>query len=741
MLLKLAVRNVRRSARDYAIYFVTIVAGVAVFYAFNSIESQQVLFDIEATASAEMFRMTSNFMTMFSVLIAFVLGFLVVYANRFLIRRRKREFGTYLLLGMSSASTSAIVLAETALVGLASLAVGLAFGIAFSQLLSFATAQLFGLIMSEYHFVFSERALVSTLACFGIIYAIAALLNLVSVNRFKLIDLLSADIRNEKALVRNPALYLAGLSAAIGLLVYAYLQLGESELIMLDDPRFLRATLCMMAGSLMLFGSLAGFAVNALARADGAYLKGLRPFTANQIASKVNTAFLSMWAVCMMLFFSITVFSVGMGVCDILTDDVEGAAPYDATLRSDVYYENALDVEKPSSEAIDERRNAFAESQPAVFTLAESWDYDILAKLEADVAGWNETVKSAAQLDYYEIPGVTYGPLLASVESRTGMQGADESLAESNLVVLSLSQFNATRALIGQAPIELGEGECAVNNTVSMSEGIALEIAQSRQSVDILGRRLIMQERALETQTQTSAIAAAGLEIIVPDSVVEELKSLGAIPLYSYVNAMYHKPGEASDAMLREGIARMYEADAQAGLYDAEWVEQIDAALDAEQFPISIWPVTQMIERSQMLAQAGGLRMLITYLAIYIGLVLLVATAAILAIQQLSETADSLPRYRTLAHLGCDTRMIDRSVLAQTLMYFLLPLAVAVCHAGYVIYLLTSNLFEPMGISAAGPVLMAAALVVAVYGGYLLVTFLASRSMIQSHLRRGARYA
>jgi len=142
-----------------------------------------------------------------------------------------------------------------------------------------------------------------------------------------------------------------------------------------------------------------------------------------------------------------------------------------------------------------------------------------------------------------------------------------------------------------------------------------------------------------------------------------------------------------------------------------------------------------------MLAQAGGLRMLITYLAIYIGLVLLVATAAILAIQQLSETADSLPRYRTLAHLGCDARMIDRSVLAQTLVYFLLPLAVAVCHAGYVIYLLTSTLFEPMGISATGPVLMAAGLVVAVYGGYLLVTFLASRSMIQSHLRRGARYA
>ena len=92
MLAKLAFRNIRRSVKDYGVYFVTLVFGVAVFYAFNSVSSQSILFNLEDTASASVFSLTGQFLGMFSVLIACVLGFLVLYANGFLIRRRKQEF-------------------------------------------------------------------------------------------------------------------------------------------------------------------------------------------------------------------------------------------------------------------------------------------------------------------------------------------------------------------------------------------------------------------------------------------------------------------------------------------------------------------------------------------------------------------------------------------------------------------------------------------------------------------------
>lgn len=113
MYLKLALRNIRRSVRDYAIYFITLLFGVAVFYAFNSIGSQQILFDMETSASQSVFDSTTYILGMFSVVVACVLGFLILYANQFLIRRRKREFGTYLVLGMTPGHVSRIVLYET----------------------------------------------------------------------------------------------------------------------------------------------------------------------------------------------------------------------------------------------------------------------------------------------------------------------------------------------------------------------------------------------------------------------------------------------------------------------------------------------------------------------------------------------------------------------------------------------------------------------------------------------------
>ena len=95
--------------------------------------------------------------------------------------------------------------------------------------------------------------------------------------------------------------------------------------------------------------------------------------------------------------------------------------------------------------------------------------------------------------------------------------------------------------------------------------------------------------------------------------------------------------------------------------------------------------------------------MLITYLAVYIGFVFLIATAAVLAIQQLSEAADSQERYRLLARLGCDERMLSRSVLVQVLVYFLSPLALAVCHSACAISVMSDSLFDLLGVEVFGP--------------------------------------
>lgn len=731
MLLKLAVRNIRRSVRDYAIYFVTLVFGVAVFYAFNSIEGQQILFDIEGSGRADIFDATQGMLNTFSVVIAFVLGFLIVYANRFLIKRRKHEFGIYLTLGMSAGEVSRIVLYETVVVGLVSLAVGLLCGIMLSQALSFATASLFSIPMTHYQFVFSSGALLVTLVCFCAIYVVVAAFNLLTVRRYKLIDLMRANAKSERVTVRNPWVCLVAFVLSIGILAEAYHLLIENGMVYLDQPEFAWATVLMLVGSLVFFWSLAGFAIAVLTRVRGVYLRGLTMFTVRQIASKVNTAFLSLWVICVLLFFSITTFSTGMGLIEVFCGGIEQAAPYDATLRADVYYESAMETVRPTSEAADERAQSMQQNYPETYADGEAYDWDIAAKMSASSSTWDSVVKESAQIDYWDVPGSTYGPLVdASGELSLSPSLNLDNMKASNLQVVSISQLNALLSMTGQDTVDLDEGECAIANNMDAVDSLAQAFAQKVGAASMLGRQLAIQPDIIDVQLSDNAMAATSLVFVVPDSVVDELRDAGAIPLTSYLNVTYVdglSGTEGDDALVR-ALAEALPVGS------GEWLQDGYAHVD-DGYERSLWPVTSTYTHEEMTSQSSGLRMMITYLALYIGFVFLVTTAAILAIQQLSEAADSQPRYQLLAKLGCDERSLSRALFIQVLVYFLVPLLLAASHSACAIGVLSSSLFDALGTPVQGPILMAVGFTLVIYGGYLLITYFASRSIVKQAIR------
>ena len=734
MYLKLALRNIRRSVRDYAVYFITLLFGVAVFYAFNSIGSQQILFDMETSASRSVFDSTTYILGMFSVVVACVLGFLILYANQFLIRRRKREFGTYLVLGMTPGHVSRIVLYETVLVGLLSLAVGLICGVLLSQGLSFFTAALFGTTMTNYQFVFSPDAFLVTLACFAAIYVVVAAFNTITVSRCKLIDLIRAGEKNERAGVRNPWVCLVGFVAAVAILAYAYEQLIENGLVMLDQPEFIRATIAMLVGSLLFFWSLAGFAIAVLTRLRGVYLRKLNLFTVRQIASKVNTAFLSLWAVCVLLFFSITVFSSGMGLVEVFVGGAEAANPYSATLEAAVWY--GPDGSKASSSGDPLERRAEMEAEaPERLAQAESFNWDMAAALqEAAPELWAETVGAFAQVSAYSAPDMTYDPLVAAAEA-TGVDPStlrlDDlgSVRETPLTVVSLSDFNGARALQGQDPVELAASTCALANNMDMVTPLAQAVLDAGPTVTIAGEEYALAGPLYDTQLEDNAMAATAMVIIAPDEAVEALKAAGCIPDTQYLNVMYADNGKTAgenDAAIDDIVAALQPRDM--GGFE-KGTQGANASL--------LWPVTRILTANEMLSQSAGLRLMITYLALYIGFVFLISTAAILAIQQLSQASDSTPRYRILWKLGCDRGMIYRSLLAQVLVYFLVPLGLAVCHSVCAIGVLSDSLLDAIGVSSVGPIMMAAGLTLVIYGGYMLVTYLAARGIVKGSLQQG----
>lgn len=717
MLARLAVRNVRRSARDYAVYFVTLLFGVAVFYAFNSIDSQAVLFDIEKNAVGSILEMTNYFIGMFSVAVAVVLAFLVTYANRFIIKRRKREFGTYLLLGMSASRVACVLSIEMLVVGAVSLVVGLVVGLVLSQALAFATAALMGTTMTHYTFVVSTSALVKTLICFAILFAAALVMNVVFVSRRKVGDLL-AEHAEAKVTSRIPLwARIVGFVLALAVLAVAYWLLWDNQFKEFDNE-FGAATLLMVIGTFLLFWSGSTIVLSLVKRAHGFYFRGLHAFTARQLSSKVGTAFASLSVVCIMLFFALTTVSVGFGVRALFVDSIEQTTRYDVTF-TDVFCAPGLygDAAMNGQDSYESRLAYMQENYPERLEAAHASEFDMARDIAAHNSGWNDLVKDSVQLDYYSEPQAVWGPVLDAAGIDASSLEASGSFASSSPLIISESQFNDVCRLAGERTCQLADDEYLINNTSKATEDIAGQVRAKAMPLAIAGVDLHASDEKASVEMRTGAVADVMLELVVPDRVVERMKAQGALPTYCYLDCMYSCDRAEGDARLVKLLQDGYPSN---------------EIIASNEVPLSTtgWPYSFLFTAQEMVDQAGGLKLLITYLALYIGFVLLVSTAAILAIQQLSETADSVGRYQRLSSLGCDRSMILGSLRTQTVLYFLVPLGVALVHAVYALCVMNSGFFAPLGVDPMPGILITGAFVLMIYGCYLLVAYLASRRVV-----------
>lgn len=720
MTLKLALRNVQRCARDYAVYFLTLALGVAMFYAFNSISEQTVLFDALSAESKRVLGLLDLFMGLFSGAVAFVLAFLVVYANRFLLKRRKHEFGMYLTLGMGPGQVSRILLAETALVGIASLAVGLAAGIGISQGMSFATAALMGTTMTKYQFIVSGKALLLTLACFAGIFFVSAAVDVIYISRRKLADLISQHENSESIRVHNPWVNGLAFIASLCVLAAAYWQLGLNGLVQVDE-HFIAATVLMIAGTVLFFWSVAGFALGLFLRSKQLRYRGLSSFTARQLSSKLNTAFASMAVVCVMLFFAGTTLAGGLGMVEVFAGNVGEITRYDATLITRLGH-NSKDLHDEGDYA--KLAKEYEKNWPVSAERYAEYGGDASAYLAEKLDCWDELVRDCAQIDYYPTP-TTYKQLFAGMDASALIDSPQTllSIEATPVSVISVEQFNECLALIGEKPVELAEDEFAVNNNLDMTEGLAQALRSQGSVLAVDGTELHCSPAKLSIPLRTSAMTDSSLEVVVPQRVAEGLIAKGALPL-EYLNIMYKVDRTQGDQMMQEALAKAFPAS-----------EGMSNEYGLPVYDTTEWPVLGMYTGQEMGDQASGLRMVITYLAVYIGFILMLTTAAVLAIQQLSETTDSLPRYRRLATLGADSRMVLRSLRVQTGIYFLLPLALAACHSACALNVLAHSLFGELGIDMGGSIALAAAIIAGIYGAYLLVAYLTSRTMVKAVIR------
>ena len=683
MYARIALGNVRRSIRDFGIYFLTLVLGVAVYYAFNSVTQQSAVLRL----SGNMRTLVQELGTIIrgvSIFVAVLLAFLVLFGNRFLIRRRKREFAIYLTLGMDRRHVSGIVAMESLAVGAGALVVGLAVGVLLSQALLYATARLFNTHVTGFGLMFSGQACAYTVMSFAIIFLVVGALNVLEVSRFRLIDLMNADRKGEKSLVRNLPLSVALFVVSLALIGVAYHELRVNGMYAIDW-RFNLATALVSVGTFLLFFSVSGFLLRLGQSARGFYLRGLNMFALRQLSSRVNSAWVSISIVCAALFLAITSTCGGFAIVSSINQSVSAITHYDVSIAmySTAQTSHASDADDVSGSGKE-------------------------ALLKASIPDWDSLVADSARIDLYQDPSMRLN--LKALRGDTGVELPDSFAKYTNgldkvpIYVVSLSQYNAILALRGDKPATLKANEALVttdmNNMVSFWQRVALK----REGFDFLGTAMRLRARSTTMEYQNSVNTSVGT-IVVPDAALES-KRAQLEPLSSLLNV------KAADSRAE---ARLYK-------------EVVKAHQPGLLFAAG--------SKSTAKEEVVGLTAIVGYLALYIGFVLFVSCAAILAIQQLSDVAESAPRYRVLFDLGAERSMVNHAILAQIATYFLFPLVVALAHS-YVALGVLGGVIKSLGVlDFLRPLGVTMAIVLVLYGGYFLLTYGMARGVIGEKVQR-----
>ena len=345
MLFKLSLKNIKKSFKDYAIYFFTLILGVTIFYSFNSLQTQSVMLNL-TKANNNSIDLISTVLSAISVFVAIVLGFLIIYANRFLMKRRNKEFGIYMTLGMGKGKISRIILFETILVGLISLVIGIVLGVAASQVMSIVVANLFEANMSKFKFVISYSAIIKTVICFLIIYTFVMLFNIVRVNKCTLIDLIKSNQKSEQVKIKNPYISIIIFILGVGILSYAYYNVTLNVENLQTSISVYIQIVYGVIGTFLVFWSLSGILLKVVMSMKNVYFNNLNSFTLRQISSKINATVVSMSVICIMLFITICIFSTSISMNTTLKNDMQNLARADISIQNNNKLSNKVTIKE-----------------------------------------------------------------------------------------------------------------------------------------------------------------------------------------------------------------------------------------------------------------------------------------------------------------------------------------------------------------------------------------------------------
>lgn len=671
MFFKLAVKNVKKSFKDYMIYFLTLMFAVCMFYVFNSVDG----FVDNLALSENMKKLIQSadvVMRALSILVAGVLAFLIIYANSFLMKRRKKELGLYMILGMRKRKISIILIIETFFIGLISLVVGLGIGAVLSQSLSGIIAKAIDVSVTKFEFVFSKSACIETSVFFAITFIIVMIFNSVSISKYKLIELLRSGKKNEKMVEQKTWCSVLMFIVSVICYIYTYsffFNMGTDNNtfdIFNDSTKSTYLAFASFAiGTFLFFISIACIILKLFQESKKIYYKGLNIFTIRQISSKINSTRIAMAFISLMLFIGVFAMTFCNSMSSLLKQDVN--CNFDLTImRYNQFNDNNI-AEQSLTDIVKKELN-----------VEESFAHYEEYKIYTNINKYGENILST------NINDLKNFDIMAISDYNSAMK-----FASKDTINLSKDQY----AIVVEEPSEKdleGDLKNLVKNDIE-------EFLKNNTSISTKSTELSPYNNEV-IYNQFGNFTGGNILILVPDDVVET-----AIIGARVFNANYNADKET----IEKNVTNTLIDDNNTGysMYNEKYSMYIYTKIG----------ITEQLIGSQLILVCTGL---------YLGVIFMLASAAILALQQLSEASDNSLRYNLLKRLGAKKSMIRGSVFKQVSVYFLMPLAFSVINVGIALLVANNLVKNNMGTNVpTESLVLTGSVIFAIYGLYYLITF------------------
>lgn len=693
MLFKLSFNNMKKSIRDYSIYFLTLVLGVSIFYMFNSLDSQQAMLQV-SQSQREIIKLMITMLGFVSVFVAVVLGLLIVYANNFLINRRKKEFGIYMTLGMGRKQISKIILMETIFVGVISLAVGLIIGVFASQFMSVLVAKMFEADMSEFQFVFSKDACVKTCICFAVMYLAVIIFNTIAVSRYKLINLLNANKKNEQVKIKNSIISILIFIIGASVLGYAYWKVTADAQSLDRAEKIIPPIMMGIVSTVLIFWSLSGFILQIIQKNKKIYLKDTNMFVLRQMNNKINTNTVSMSVICLMLFMTISILSTSLALRNTMQRDLMEMTPVDVNLYKTA---NLPETYTQYGRTITTTKEQREDSKISIQETMINNKFDM------------DNLKDVVEIPLYATNEITiekfFGDKTGEVKAKFPM--LNYNTAEQ---IVKISDYNKIAKLYGIQQYELEDDEFMVICDFDNMEQIRnMALSDGNHKLTIAGKEYKSKYNECKEGfiVMSTSHTNTGI-ILVPNNCELKENEKERYLLAANFNANTDEEKGKIQEILESGESGFVQSLNEKGI-------QIDG-----------------MTKISIIQSSTGIATIITFIAIYLGIIFLIASSAILALKQLTESSDNKQRYTILRKIGCDEKIINRSLFRQIGIFFGLPMVLAIIHSIFGIQFALETMAGLASKEDLVPSIVATVIIIGIiYGSYFLATYFGSKNIIK----------